>query len=165
MTTKNCHCTSIGDRAVLDMANDGVLFATFTRVKHNGIYWWLSLQICRECGQNWLVASEEAQNDVLCLCRLGVESAGRIVEEGFWPPDFDRYETLLEMGRDAGHKVTFGAVTSPDHPLIDTITAIAEERPGIRVSRLASLLNLKPSFAAKHAQTAVDTSSVKIEFN
>lgn len=166
MTTKNCYCTSISDRAVLDMANDGSLFATLTDVKLRGTpWWWLSLQVCRECGQNWLVASEEAQNDVLCLRRLEMECAERIVRDDLWPTDFDRYETLLEMGRDAGHKATFGRVTSSDHPLIDTITALAKERPGIRVSRLASLLNLKPSVAAKHSQMAANASGVEIEFD
>lgn len=163
---ENCHCISIGDCAVLDMANDGVLFATLTDVKARGTpWWWLSLEICRECGQNWLVASEEAQNDVLCLRSLEVYTAERIVQEDLWPSDFDRYETLLEMGRDAGHKATFGKVTSADHPLIWNITNLAKERPGIHISRISSLLNLTPSRATRYAQTAVEVSGVKIEFD
>jgi hypothetical protein len=77
----------------------------------------------------------------------------RVIREGIWPPDFVRYETLLEIGRETGRSVRFADVA--DSPLLHTIADLAKERPGIRVSELASLHNLDPPVAAKLARQVV----------
>jgi hypothetical protein len=59
----------------------------------------------------------------------------------------------LEIGRAAGHSVRFFDVG--DSPLLHAIRDLAIERPGIRVSELASLLNLGPTIATELAQQVV----------
>ena len=157
----DCPCATIGDLAVLDMVHDRL--DTFIQTKRRGEPWrWLSLDICRECGQSWLVGQEERQNDVCCFRRLDVETTDRILQEGIWPSDFDCYETLLEMGRDAGHKVIRGKNSLFLHSLI---IDIARERPGIRTSELMTLLNIKGSDIEEVAQAAVNSSGVVITFD
>src|SRR5215470_17349053 len=73
-----------------------------------------------------------------------------------WPSDFDRYETLLEIGRAAGHSVRYFDVA--DSPLLHTIADLARERPGIRVTELAALLNLDTAVTAELAGQVVSGS-------
>jgi hypothetical protein len=59
--------------------------------------WWLSVDRCSECGQWWLVASEERINDVFLLRRL-TDSVGKAaVGQDKWPIEFDRFSTLLRL--------------------------------------------------------------------
>ena len=158
-----CHCPHVEDAAVIDMTAPYPLFRTLRDIKRRGNpWWWLGLSVCQECRQGWLVASEEAQNDVYCLLRLTKEQVTGIVEQEQWPTDFDRYEVLLEMGRAAGHAVRFGK--GNDSPLIDTVKLLAEQRPGISVRELARLLNLTVAEAERIAQKVVNTARVSIQF-
>lgn len=159
-----CECGRLDDPAIVGMGHHEEVFRTLDQVRHRGSPWWwlLSFQ-CRACGQNWLVASEERQNDVYILRRLDEATADRITTENVWPPDFDRYETLLEIGRAAGRWARFVDVN--DSPLLVTITDLARERPGIRVSELASLLNLDPTVAGELARQVVETAGATITFD
>lgn len=146
------------------MGHHEEVFRTLDEVRHRGSpRWWLLLFKCRTCGQNWLVASEERQNDAYILRRLDGATAGRIAAENVWPTDFDRYETLLEIGRAAGRSVRFFDVAGTS--LLFTITDLARERPGIAVSDLASLLNLDPAVVADLARQVVETAGVTITFD
>ena len=104
-------------------------------------YWWLYAAKCQLCEQPWLVAQEERQNDVILLHRLSSAELASIANDGPWPDTFDLYETLLRLGRAAGHSVSW-----PD-PLGDsslewTIADLARQRPGITTEELAELLEL-----------------------
>jgi hypothetical protein len=89
-----------------------------------------------------LIGSEERQNDVYCLRRISPEIISDIMERDQWPADFDRYETLLQIGRAAGRSARFIEPLSSDS-LAATIEDLARERPGIALSELAGLLNLE----------------------
>jgi hypothetical protein len=82
--------------------------------------------------------------------------------DNLWPPDFERYEALLEIGRDYGRAVRF--LEPENSSLLWTIADLARERPGIKVSRLAWLLNLTAETAAKLARKVVDGEGVDITF-
>jgi hypothetical protein len=164
METPLCECGRLGDLAVIAMGHHEEVFRSLDLVRRRGSPWWSLLAFtCRTCGQTWLVASEERQNDLYILRRLDKATAERLLRENIWPADFDRYETLLEIGRAAGHSVRFFDVA--DSPLLVTITDLARERPGIRVSELSSLLNLDPAVAGDLARQVVQTAEVTIIFD
>lgn len=149
---------------MIDMASaSGTVLDTLQSIQdRGGIWWWLDLRICRICGQGWLVAQEERQNDVYCLRRLSEDIVRAIVAGGPWPSDFDHYETLLAMGKAEGYAYTFFNVE--DSSLINTITLLAEQRPGIRVSEIAPLLNVSEALAKTLAVRAAAASGVQIDF-
>ena len=163
MDTIGCECARLEDIAIVPMGHHDEAFRTLDRVRKRGMpWWWLSAETCTTCGQSWLVAQEERHNDLFILRRLDEESTARLLRDDIWPHDFDRYETLLEIGRAAGHSVRFFDVA--DSPLLHTVADLAKERPGIGVSELASLLNLDPVVAAELA-CQVASESVRVTFD
>ncbi len=160
-----CRCVTLADRDVIDMgAHEGV-FSTLEERKQRGQpWWWLSLYVCRVCGQGWLVAQEERQNDIFCLRRLDEQTVTRVIERSVWPPDFDRYETLLRIGRDSGRSWRFLDPVG-DSSLECTIADLARERPGIPVSDLCGLLNIDREIAETIAKTVVAKEGAKITFD
>jgi hypothetical protein len=154
METPGCECGHLNDLAIVPMGHHDEVFRTLQMVRKRGTpRWWLYASTCSACGQTWMVAQEERHNDLFILRRLDPATTERLVRDGVWPPDFDRYETLLEIGRQAGRSVQFADVA--DSPLLHTIADLAKERPGIRVSELASLLNLDPTIATELARQVV----------
>jgi hypothetical protein len=89
-----CRCIRLADLAVVDMGgDDAVVFSTLKdEVARGDPFWWLSARICSACGDQWLVAQEERQNDVFCMRRLSSDEWRRIQSRQGWPSDFDRYE-------------------------------------------------------------------------
>jgi hypothetical protein len=164
MDTPGCQCGRLDNLAVVPMGHHDEVFRTLEMVRQRGMpWWWLYASTCTACSQTWLVAQEERQNDLFLLRRLNLAETERLLRDNRWPPDFDRYESLLEIGRAAGRSVRF--VDARDSPLLYTITDLARERPGIRVSELASLLNLTPPVAADLARQVVQTAGVTITFD
>ncbi len=154
METTDCECGRLDDLAVVPMGHHEDVFRTLEVVRARGApWWWLGAATCGVCGQVWLLANEERHNDLYILRRLSPDVAGQLLGEGVWPPDFDRFERLLEIGREAGHAVRFADLA--DSTLLHTIADLAKERPGIRVSELGSLLNLERSAAAELARHVV----------
>lgn len=131
---------------------------TLEEVRRRGEpYWWLWAARCTACGQAWLVGSEERQNDLFCLRRLDEAELRAVEEQGRWPEDFDSYERLLQIGREAGRSVRF--VDPLASSLGDTMADLARARPGIKVSELAGLLSIDIDLAvelARRAETQVD---------
>jgi hypothetical protein len=120
----------------------------YERVRERGEpYWWLYAAQCTSCRTPWLVAQEERQNDVFLLHRLTASELDGIVANDRWPPDFDQYETLLRLGRSAGHSVHWVDPIG-DSSLEWTMADLARQRPGITVSELAELLDLDEETAA-----------------
>src|SRR5262249_33834670 len=103
-----CKCNSLHTLAVIDMGNHEAIFQTFERVRERGApYWWLYASECRVCKTLWVVAQEERQNDIFILRRLEPPADALLLHDNVWPPDFERYEALLEIGRDYGRAVRF----------------------------------------------------------
>lgn len=158
-----CRCVTLPKVAVVEMGSEVV--ATIAERRSRGQpWWWLWCGECSGCGQWWLVAQEERQNDVFCLRRMTPTEADDVLRNGVWPSDFDSYESLLRLGRDVGHSVRF-ADSERASSLRWTITDLAKARPGIRVSELASLLNLDDDLARVLADRAIRDDGVVIELD
>jgi hypothetical protein len=161
-----CRCVTLPNVAVIDMGEESepVLATIEQRWSRGEPFWWLWCGECTRCGQWWLVAQEERQNDVFCLRRLGDSEATALVEHNIWPSDFDSYEALLRLGLNAGKSVRF-AEPEEAKSLRWTIADLAKARPGVRVSELAELLNLDIDMAETLAKRAVQDDGVVIEFD
>jgi hypothetical protein len=159
-----CKCATLHTLAVVDMGQHRAIFETFERVRDRGSpYWWLHACECRACRTMWVIAQEERQNDVFILRKLEWPATELLLRDNVWPPDFERYEALLEIGRDYGRQTRF--LEPENSSLRWTIADLARERPGIAVSRLAWLLNLTPETAASLARQVVDRDGVHITFD
>lgn len=157
-----CACLEMRDLHVVMMGDHERLFRTLVEVKRHGApLWWLGIERCTACGQHWLVAAEERQNDVYCLRRMSGDEAVRALAGGGWPADFHRYETLIRLGIAAGIVFRFLNPMEQRHTLAD----LARERPGIRVSELAHLLALDVEVAARVAREAVALDGVDVTFD
>jgi len=143
----NCSCHQLPILAVIDMNIEAMLaLTTFNRFKDRGDpYWWLYAVDCSACGQVWLVAQDESHNDVFCLFRLTQLEREAIVNADRWPAIFDQYEDVKLFGLKTGGHAPFS--DSGYLPLVWTITRLAEEHPGIKVSEIAAMLNLNVGFA------------------
>ena len=152
-----CRCVTLPNVAVIDMGEESepVLATIEERRSRGEPFWWLWCGECTRCGQWWLVAQEERQNDVFCLRRLADDDATALVEHNIWPSDFDSYEALLRLGLTAGKSVRF-AEPEEAKSLRWTIVDLAKARPGVRVSELAELLNLDIDMAETLAKRAVE---------
>ena len=157
-----CECMTVAGVGVVDMGAHEALFKSLDEVATRGDpYWWLWAARCRECGQSWLVGSEERQNDVYCMRRLSPsELAGAV--RGQWPPDFDRYESMLEIGRTAGRSVRFIDPLGSSS-LRATMADLARDRPGMALSELGALLNLDREVAGQIAVSVMEESDVVID--
>jgi hypothetical protein len=172
-TNDNCVCTELPDLAVV-MMGAGPSYRlyekvseTLEKVRSRGEpYEWVSAERCRRCGQWWLVGTEQGHIDVLCLRRLNPETVNRLLSDDIWPSDFDKYATLLRLGKAAGR--VGGWIDGMDPALSSipwTMAYLARETPGIRVSELAELLNLDVSIAAQFAERVVREKGLIITFD
>jgi hypothetical protein len=160
-----CECVAVADVGVVDMGAHEALFASLDEVATRGDpCWWLWAAQCRKCGQGWLVGSEERQNDVYCMRRLSATALADVVQGRQWPPDFDHYESLLEIGRRAGRSVRFIDPLASSS-LRATMTDVARDRPGVALSALAALLNLDLEVAEQIAVSAMDQAEVVIDLS
>ena len=161
MDTTNCECHHLEDLAIVPMGQHEGVFRTLEPVRRRGSpWWWLYASKCGACGKTWLVAQEERHNDLFILRRLDQAASDQLLRDGVWPAEFDQYEKLLKIGREAGHAVRFFDVA--DSPLLHTVADLARERPGIRVSELAALLNLDLGVACDLARQAIERAGVTI---
>ncbi len=175
----DCRCIRLRDLDIVDMgwfrapapafeqdrewSHEDVMGTLVEVRRRSEPYWWLWAARCTACGQGWLVGSEERQNDIFCLQRLDEAELRTVEEQDRWPKDFDSYERLLQIGRDAGRSARF--VDPLDSSLADTMADLARARPGIRVSDLARLLNLDIDLAAELARQAEARADVTITFD
>jgi hypothetical protein len=160
-----CRCVTLANVAVVEMGSPGDELATIDERRSRGEpWWWLWCGECSRCGQWWLVAQEERQNDVFCLRRLDADEVNELLQNHVWPSDFDSYESLLRLGHDAG--VMFRFVDPEEASSLRwTIADLAKARPGIRVAELASLLNLEPDMARMLAERAIREDGVAIQLD
>jgi hypothetical protein len=159
---QDCRCIELSDLAVVDMGKHEGVFRSICEVKRRGQpQWWLWLGHCIACNQGWLVAQEERQNVIFCMRKLAEPEARAVVDENRWPSDFDTYEALLEIGLSAGRSVTF-VDPLESSSLSATIEDLALNRPGIRVSEIARLLDIDHDLARTLAQRVVAQTGVSI---
>jgi hypothetical protein len=150
-----CRCVTLSSVAVVEMGSPGDELATIDERRSRGEpWWWPWFGECSRCGQWWLVAQEEHQNDVFCLRRLDADEVNDLLQNNLWPSDFDSYESLLRLGHDAGVMFRF-ADPEQVSSLRGTIVDLAKAKPGIRVAELSSLLNLEPDTARMLAERAI----------
>lgn len=122
----------------------------------------LAFSACSVCGTPWLTAQEERQNDVFILRRLSDVQANSIINDGVWPDYLDHYETLLALGRQAGHLVRWVDPIGSSS-LAATVQELARDRPGIKISELMRLLNIEREVAAVIAEQVVRAYGVEID--
>ena len=166
-----CACILLQDSAVVLMGANKLseeVSDTLEEVKSRGEpYEWVSAQRCRQCGQWWLAAEEIGHIDILCLRRLTPEATDRLLKEDIWPSDFNKYATLLRLGKEAGR--VGGWIEGIFDPSLSsiplTIARLAKETPGIHVSELAELLNLDVAVAVKFAEQVGKEKGVIITFD
>lgn len=164
--TISCACAEISNLDVIDMGDESErVLKTFVLIKKRGKpYWWSAVFQCRECQQLWLLGQESRINDVFCLYKLDSMMMEDIQSNNRWPSIFDHYEDLLRIGLDAGKRFLFyEPLNSPS--LRWTIIDMAEDRPGIRISEIAKLLNLSLDLAEEIAKRAVQENGVSIIFD
>lgn len=159
-----CECPTLPDLADVPMSELGcyqaVLRTLDEKTRRGDPFWWLFTARCSECNQWWLVASEERINDVVFLRRL-TDSAGQaIVERNEWPSEFDRFSTLLELGRVRGHRARFVDPLSPG--LVYTAIDLATEDRSLDTARLAHLLQIDLPHAEALAEQAELAAMIKI---
>lgn len=146
-TSPSCECPSVADLGVVDMgAHEDVFASLEERARPGAPRWWLSLEVCRVCGQGWLVGADERHNDVFCMRRLSLNEVAGIEREQRWPSDFDSYEALLRLGRDAGRSVRFVDPLGSSS-LSASVEELVAARPLISVAELASLLAVELDLA------------------
>jgi hypothetical protein len=100
---------------------------------------------------------------VFCLFRLEDRAVEELLKNNIWPDIFDKYATLLRLGREAGRSVRF--LDPMDSGLGRTIADLARETPGIRLSEIAELLNIGIALAAKLAGEIVQKEALRISFD
>ncbi|RLB48199.1 MAG: hypothetical protein DRJ42_23760 [Deltaproteobacteria bacterium] len=162
-TDMRCECITLRSLDVVDMGHHEHIFKTLDKLASRGPqYWWLSIEVCRECTQPWLIASEERQNDVFCMRRLSTEEHALFLESGTWPSDFDSYGRLLEIGREAGRSVRWVAPLEAGS-VRETIADLAKERPGIGLSELCSLLNLDAQTITTIVEDISDDRNIRVD--
>ena len=83
---------------------------------------------------------EERINDIFCLRRLDEKEIEHLARDNQWPSDFDRFESLLRIALRAGKRVKFADPMAVS--LVDTAVDLSIEKPGIKVSEIAELLNI-----------------------
>ena len=153
-TSIECACAALHELAVEGF---GTYPSTRTheRIARRGSpYWWLNLSVCRVCGQHWLIAQEERMNDVYIMRKLTSSVADRARNDGVWPDEFDKYETLLQIGPAHGHVCRFANATSAIPIAIDLVG----QRPDITNAEIAKLVNISETEVqpiASHARAEV----------
>jgi hypothetical protein len=152
-----CLCIEQPNIAIIDMFKEWEkIFLPINQIVQRGApYWWLYLSRCSKCYQYWLVAQEE---------RLTSAEGEQIISKNNWPTIFDEYESLLKIGKDAGKSVRFiDPINSKS--LAYTVEDLAQNKPGIKLSQLAALLNLDMNTALAISQKVIKEKGVKITLN
>ena len=159
----SCSCVKLYSIDIIGMGSDQQSFMdSFKQTKERGgKYWWLYMSQCNICKTNWLIALEERQNDVFLLLKLNQEQVTQIIDQNIWPTEFDEYENLLKLSKEAGHKVRF--VDPLNSSMVDTIIDLVKNRPNINSKEIANLLSIKLDLANELTKIAMARENVKIK--
>ena len=145
-----CRCDELSRVRVVDFApvdDDELRLPKLETVAEAGkARWWLSCRRCALCDRHWLVAQEERINDVFIIREMSADESREVSEFGVWPEDFNKYETLLRLGQEAGHSARF--MDSRCATLQRTAKNLIDDRPAIADEDIADLLNVSLEDAA-----------------
>jgi hypothetical protein len=94
-----CRCVTLPNVAIIDMGEESepVLATIEERRSRGEPFWWLWCGECTRCGQWWLVAQEERQNDVFCLRRLSDAEASALSENDIWRQTSTRMKRCSDL--------------------------------------------------------------------
>lgn len=159
-----CSCVKLYSRDIIGMGSEDEIFMDkFIHIKDRGQdYWWLYLSQCTVCNKYWLVAQEERHNDDYHLLKLTTDEAKNILENDNWPHEFDKYENLLILSKNAGHSVRF--VDPLNSSMVYTVIDLAKNKPNINVIEIAELLNIDNEIALELSKIAMQKENVNINF-
>jgi hypothetical protein len=158
-----CACSKLPDLADIGMFETAKYYEIQDRrTRYGEQRWWLGLNTCRVCGQNWLFAQESRINDVVFFNRVDEARASLITETHSWPEIFSSYSRLLRLGRDRGHRVQYWDPVNSNE-LKFTIIDLALEKPGISISELVELLPVTSDIARLIAAKAIEAEGVDID--
>lgn len=147
-------CATLDDLAVVPMGMDRLderFFATVELVhNHGGEQWWLHLDRCTACGQNWMIASDERIYDDHFVSRLSGEQAQAIVDRGSWPSDFLTYEAVLRIGKERSKACRF--LDPRAGSLLWTVEDLQKARSEISTGEIAELMGISEAHAARLAR-------------
>lgn len=141
LVERNCYCHTLPNLADVGMGDHKHIFKSLDRqAKYGETFWWLWLAECNMCDQFWLVASEERINDVFIMKRLPSHEAQRVLNESIWPSDFNKFSTLLTIGKQRGHTVRF--MNPVSRSLVRTVIDLAAENPDLNIEDISALLQI-----------------------
>jgi hypothetical protein len=113
--------------------------------------WWITVRRCPSCATSWLVGQDEVIHDFWALKRLSESALAAIINEAWWPADFDSYGRFLLRAVDAGITARFANADqlaryahrledlSPDMHVYDKARAL-----GVDLGEYQRLLMLPP---------------------
>lgn len=158
-----CSCIKLNPIDIIGMGSDQQFYMdTFKQVRErDDKYWWLYMSQCEVCKTFWLVAQEERQNDDFHLLKLNQKQAENIYKYNIWPKDFDDYENLLILSRNAGHSVRF--VDPVNSSMVFTIKELVKNRPSISLNEISELLNVDLETAIEIYKVAMIKANNKSE--
>ncbi|MCC7025921.1 MAG: hypothetical protein IT265_03120 [Saprospiraceae bacterium] len=158
-----CSCVKLSSIDTIGMGLDQDDFiGTFEQIKERGSkYWWLYMSKCKICKTYWLIAQEERHNDDFHLLKLNKEQISNILYNNVWPNEFDNYEDLLILSKNAGHSVRF--MDPLNSSMIYTVTELAKNRPNINTKEISELLNIELEVANQIAKKAMEKENLEIE--
>lgn len=150
----SCVCALQGEWSVVDFGLGAWPGELQSLLRRGRPQWWLDLRRCPACSQHWLVAQDERLNDVWVMRRVDEMAATRVLDEGRWPEDLDRYEAVIRKGAEWGHAARYGEPLETWPMAVDLIG----QRPTMTDAELATLVNIDPEDAAivaQHARRAI----------
>jgi len=148
----NCQCRKLSDLFVIPLYNCSHIYKDLETTKERGgDYWWLNVRVCKKCGQFWLAAQEERYNDLFIIKKLNSKQYNRIINQDIWPQTFDKYETLIHIGRNHGYIMEFYNADENNEisydeeinsTLIDIVEDLVKQRPEISDVEISDLLDI-----------------------
>ncbi|MDC7677262.1 hypothetical protein [Asticcacaulis machinosus] len=142
-STLKCECISLRDKDVIPMGcddRDQRFFETVNRHWQSDDRWWLSLNTCKVCHQNWIIAQEERIFDDYFIERIAPEIANLILTQNRWPDMYLTYEAVLKVGRERSQPCRFFDRLPPS--LVWTAQDLKQNRPDISIPEIAWLLGI-----------------------
>ena len=111
-------------------------------------HWWLSLELCKKCGQYWLLAQDDFKNDIYLCKRMSKQEAEDTFQTNEWPSDFGSLEQLLMAGNHLNKPVYYSDPLNNSH-LANMVKKLKAARPSITEDEVASLLHLQKKWVVK----------------
>jgi hypothetical protein len=98
----SCNCANWGDRVRISLGHEtaDLLHSAYDIVRARNA--WLDAARCRTCGAHWYVAVDTIDDDYY-FRRLSPGEMAGIIENDYWPDDFDNFVNVWPLEDKAGH--------------------------------------------------------------